>query len=99
MKFNIAESETQYKRKMTFNPALIDEMAERLCTHYTQAFRSAAKGLGSYLFSSLAKESMSTQIMVLMATTLESRLIVSTWTTQNTNILQTPFIIKEQDSQ
>ena len=41
MKFNIAESETQYKRKMTFNPALIDEMAERLCTHYTQAFREA----------------------------------------------------------
>ena len=41
LKYNVAESETQYKRQMTFNPALIDEMAERLCTHYTQAFREA----------------------------------------------------------
>src|SRR5205809_7441570 len=37
----VAETAVQYKRSMTFNPALVEEMAERLCSHYTHAFREA----------------------------------------------------------
>ncbi len=40
-RFKIVETAAQFKRTITFNPALIDEMAERLCTHYTHAFREA----------------------------------------------------------
>src|SRR2546422_7470563 len=39
--FKVAETAIQYKRSMTFNPALVEEMAERLCSHYTHSFREA----------------------------------------------------------
>ena len=39
--FKVAETAVQYKRSMTFNPALVEEMAERLCSHYTHSFREA----------------------------------------------------------